>query len=80
MLHQVEIINIDPNHFIAIALHDSLSEHILHEDLARIIEQIVIWPIDLNCHLLVSDNHVAEHQVIGRIYRRFLLELEAMLR
>lgn len=80
MLHQVEIININPDHFVAIALHDSLSEHILLEDLAMIIEEIVIWPIDLDCHLLVSDYHVAEYQVIGRIYSRFLLELEAMLR
>ena len=60
MLHQVEIINIDPDDLVAVALHDSLCEHILHEDFAMIIEQVVIWPIDLDCHLLVSDNHVAE--------------------
>ncbi len=80
MLHQVEIINIDPDHLVAVALHDLLSEHILLEDLGMIIEQVVIWPIDLDCHLLVSDYHVAEHQVVWRIYCHFLLEVEAMLR
>ena len=80
MLHQVEIINIDPNHFVAVALHYPLSEHIPHEDLVKIIEQVVIWPIDLDCNLLVSDYHIDEHKVIGCIYCHFLLEVEAMLR
>ena len=80
MLHQGEIINIDPDDFVPVALHDSLSEHILLEDLAMIIEEIVIWTIDLDCHLLVSDYNVAEYKVVGRIYCHFLLELEAMIR
>lgn len=61
MLHQVEIINIDPDDFVSVGLHDPLSEHVLFEDLALIIAEIVIWPIDLDSHLLVPDYHVAEH-------------------
>ena len=39
----------------------------------------MIWPIDLDSHLLVPDYHVAEHQVIWRVHSHLLLELEAML-
>lgn len=80
MLHQVEIINIDPDDFVSVGLHDPLSEHVLFKDLALIIEEIVIWSIDLDSHLLVPDYHVAEHQVVWRVHCHLLLELEAMLR